>query len=158
MPVSSEFQVRFPWPAGSTRTRFLLSRARAGSRASRPATETALPSQAQVASDSLAGSMNSSVPPSACTSAKPRANGVNGVSPPRMFSNHAIEAGSLITAASCFASRSNPAICSPLSCAPRPACSSKCGNAGASSGGGRSVHTASIGLRCMATMSSPALV
>ena len=65
----------------------------------------ALPSQARVSAGSLAGSMNSSVPPSACTRAKPSANGVNGTSPPRMFSSQAIEAGSVSTAASCLASR-----------------------------------------------------
>ena len=43
----------------------------------------------RVASGSLAGSMNNSVPPSACVRAKPRANGVNGTSPPRMFSSQA---------------------------------------------------------------------
>ena len=107
-------------PAASTRTRLPASRASAGSSASRPATDTVLPSHARVASGSLAGSMNSSVPPSACVSANPRANGVNGTSPPRMFSSQAIEAGSLITAASCFASRSSPAICSRFSVALRP--------------------------------------
>ena len=62
------------------------------------------PARRRVASGSLAGSMNNSVAPSACTRAKPRAKGVNGTSPPRMFSSQAIEAGSVSTAASCFAS------------------------------------------------------
>src|SRR5471030_289972 len=74
-----------------------------------------------VSSVTFAGSMNRSVAPSACTKAKLRAKGVNGTSPPRILSNQAIEAGSVSTAASCFASRSSFATSARFSSDARPA-------------------------------------
>ena len=125
------------------------SRASAAGNASRPATETALPSQARVASGSFAGSMNSSVPPSACARAKPSANGVNGTSPPRMLSSQATEAGSLITSGVLFAPRAgrrrSARAFPPRSGRLIPTDAVRRAPAVAR---GRSVQIASIGLRC----------
>ena len=142
-------------PASSTRTVCPANPANAAANPSRGSTDTSSPSQARVAGANLAASMNRVAPPLARISRKPSANGVYSTSPPLMFNSHAIEAGSVTTAASCFARRSPAPISARLVAESLPAKRSSCGTAGAQGGGGRSCHATSTGLRDTGTSVGP---
>ncbi len=139
----------------STLTRRPPSPASAPASAPGGCTATSLPSHARVSAPSFIGSMNSATCPSECTTANPRANGVNATSPPLTLSSQAIDAGSPSTAASSPAARSAAATAARFSDDATPACARGCGTTAAQGAAGRSAHTASTAFAA-ATRVTPA--
>ena len=124
--------------------------------ASRGWTATQSGSQRRTSGVALRRSVNSVTAPGASTRANPRLTGVSGMSPPRMLSSQAIEAGSDSTAASRPASARAAAVSAIFSSEALPACSRGWIRMGESGAAGRFDHTASTGLASQAASAPPA--